>query len=132
MGDSPCFTIFSSIVLVKTPGRHKITIRNLAWRCLCRFCGTISLPIAEESVKTWKSFNVQFGTCGNIFISVLRDCARNSNFDAKELKLYTNLWFVFQSVHWPIRQDHGTSLEGAQEAINIREHNPVSGSRACR
>ena len=85
MRDSPCFTIFSSIALVKTPSRHKITIRRLVWRCFCRFRGTASLPIAEGSVKTWKSLYVPFGICGDIFISTLRGCARNSNFGAKEL-----------------------------------------------
>ena len=30
----------------------QITIHKLAWRCLCRFCGTMSLPIAKGSVKT--------------------------------------------------------------------------------
>ena len=24
------------------------------------------------------------------------------------------MWFMFQSVHWPNRQDYGTPLEGAQ------------------
>ena len=88
MRDSPCFTIFSSVALVKTPSRHKITIRKLVWICLCRFRGTASLPITEGSVKTWKLLYVQFGTCGDIFISTLRGCARNSNFDTKELKEY--------------------------------------------
>ena len=85
MRDSPRFTIFSSIAHVKTPSRHKITIHKLAWRCLCRFRGTASLPIAEGSVKTWKSFNMQFGTCDDILISALRGCACNSNIEAKEL-----------------------------------------------
>ena len=52
MRDSPCFTIFSLIALVKTPSRHKIMIHKLAWRCLCRFHGTASLPIAKGSMKT--------------------------------------------------------------------------------
>ena len=41
------------------------------------------------------------------------------------------VWFVSQSVHWPNGQDYGTPLEGAQEGIDIREHGPVSDSRAC-
>ena len=47
------------------------------------------------------------------------------------MHMYIVVWFMSQSVHWPNGKDYGTPVEGAQEDINIRDHSPVSGSKAC-